>query len=243
MRAMQRRGGKGSDEEDDEEAGGCRVQRGPVRVPRAELFRWPDRCFPQGPPHLLFALRGEGVHHRHHHGCRQLLTRHRSPAARTHPCHLCPHHALRPCAAEEEEDDDLPFACYICRLPWGEAKSPVVTRCKHYFCESCALKCVGGGAVAPHRQLPALSRLLPSSLASPEVDHDAQRPRPPRMRLAGTMQRRPSAQCVSSRRWASSTWRMTLRRSRRRRAGAEEHLLQHRSCWGSLCVRAYQDPS
>jgi RING finger protein 113A len=42
---------------------------------------------------------------------------------------------------EEEEDDELPFACYICRKPWGECKSdPVVTKCKHYFCESCALK-------------------------------------------------------------------------------------------------------
>lgn len=42
----------------------------------------------------------------------------------------------------EAEDDDLPFACYICRLPWGEAKHPVVTKCKHYFCEACALKWV-----------------------------------------------------------------------------------------------------
>jgi RING finger protein 113A len=41
---------------------------------------------------------------------------------------------------DEAKDDDLPFACYICRKPWGEAKDPVVTRCKHYFCESCALK-------------------------------------------------------------------------------------------------------
>ncbi|GFH11474.1 hypothetical protein V8C86DRAFT_2877883 [Haematococcus lacustris] len=40
----------------------------------------------------------------------------------------------------QAEDDDLPFACFICRKPWGEAKNPVVTRCKHYFCESCALK-------------------------------------------------------------------------------------------------------
>ncbi|KAJ3000973.1 hypothetical protein HDV02_000042 [Globomyces sp. JEL0801] len=41
---------------------------------------------------------------------------------------------------EEEEidsDDDLPFACLICR---GDFKSPIVTKCKHYFCESCALK-------------------------------------------------------------------------------------------------------
>ena len=42
---------------------------------------------------------------------------------------------------EEEEDDDLPFACFICRKPWAECGSdPVVTKCKHYFCESCALK-------------------------------------------------------------------------------------------------------
>ncbi len=41
---------------------------------------------------------------------------------------------------KEEVDDDLPFACYICRKPWAETKNPVVTRCQHYFCESCALK-------------------------------------------------------------------------------------------------------
>ncbi|KAG2429293.1 hypothetical protein HXX76_011061 [Chlamydomonas incerta] len=39
------------------------------------------------------------------------------------------------------EDDELPFACFICREPWEACKSPpVVTRCKHYFCEKCALK-------------------------------------------------------------------------------------------------------
>eukprot|EP00897_Mesotaenium_endlicherianum_P002933 jgi/Mesen1/2668/ME000167S01819 len=40
---------------------------------------------------------------------------------------------------EEDSDDDkeLPFACFICRKPFVE---PVVTRCKHYFCEHCALK-------------------------------------------------------------------------------------------------------
>ena len=56
-----------------------------------------------------------------------------------------------------DEEDQLPFACYICREPF---KNPVVTkyascdphlrshdshvihprRCKHYFCEACALK-------------------------------------------------------------------------------------------------------
>ncbi|WIA16526.1 hypothetical protein OEZ85_013203 [Tetradesmus obliquus] len=43
--------------------------------------------------------------------------------------------------AEGGPEDDLPFACYICRKPWQECKSdPVVTKCRHYFCESCALK-------------------------------------------------------------------------------------------------------
>ena len=39
-----------------------------------------------------------------------------------------------------EEEDDLPFACFICRRPWAEVQEPVVTRCKHYFCEQCALQ-------------------------------------------------------------------------------------------------------
>ncbi|MEW5299313.1 MAG: hypothetical protein WDW38_003399 [Sanguina aurantia] len=43
-------------------------------------------------------------------------------------------------AAAAESDDGVPFACYICRLPWEECKNPVVSRCRHYFCESCALK-------------------------------------------------------------------------------------------------------
>lgn len=37
----------------------------------------------------------------------------------------------------EDEDDSLPFACFICRQPFQD---PVVTKCKHYFCEHCALK-------------------------------------------------------------------------------------------------------
>eukprot|EP00472_Partenskyella_glossopodia_P013787 CAMPEP_0197521216 /NCGR_PEP_ID=MMETSP1318-20131121/6499_1 /TAXON_ID=552666 /ORGANISM="Partenskyella glossopodia, Strain RCC365" /LENGTH=311 /DNA_ID=CAMNT_0043073099 /DNA_START=5 /DNA_END=940 /DNA_ORIENTATION=+ len=36
-----------------------------------------------------------------------------------------------------ESDDELPFACYICR---DDFKNPVVTRCGHHFCEACALK-------------------------------------------------------------------------------------------------------
>jgi len=44
--------------------------------------------------------------------------------------------------AEEEEDEEsvlekIPFACILCREPY---KNPVVTKCGHYFCETCALK-------------------------------------------------------------------------------------------------------
>lgn len=40
---------------------------------------------------------------------------------------------------DEDEDvpEDIPFACIICNGPY---KSPVVTRCGHYFCEPCALR-------------------------------------------------------------------------------------------------------
>ncbi|KAJ9146837.1 hypothetical protein P3X46_029059 [Hevea brasiliensis] len=38
---------------------------------------------------------------------------------------------------EDDDDDSLPFACFICRQPFVD---PVVTKCKHYFCEHCALK-------------------------------------------------------------------------------------------------------
>ncbi|GAV70824.1 zf-CCCH domain-containing protein/zf-C3HC4_2 domain-containing protein [Cephalotus follicularis] len=37
----------------------------------------------------------------------------------------------------DDDDDSLPFACFICRQPFVD---PVVTKCKHYFCEHCALK-------------------------------------------------------------------------------------------------------
>ncbi|XP_059155222.1 E3 ubiquitin-protein ligase RNF113A-like [Physella acuta] len=34
------------------------------------------------------------------------------------------------------DEDDFPFKCFICR---NSFKDPVVTKCKHYFCEKCAL--------------------------------------------------------------------------------------------------------
>ena len=38
--------------------------------------------------------------------------------------------------ADSDDDDDLPFKCYLCRKSF---KDPIVTKCKHYFCETCAL--------------------------------------------------------------------------------------------------------
>ena len=38
---------------------------------------------------------------------------------------------------DSDDDDSLPFACFICREPFED---PVMTKCKHYFCEHCALK-------------------------------------------------------------------------------------------------------
>jgi len=38
---------------------------------------------------------------------------------------------------EENEEDNIPFACLICRQPFD--KNPVVTKCGHYFDEKCAL--------------------------------------------------------------------------------------------------------
>ncbi|KAK9512795.1 hypothetical protein O3M35_001131 [Rhynocoris fuscipes] len=34
------------------------------------------------------------------------------------------------------DDDQLPFKCFICR---NSFVNPIVTKCKHYFCEKCAL--------------------------------------------------------------------------------------------------------
>ncbi|ELW69941.1 E3 ubiquitin-protein ligase RNF113A [Tupaia chinensis] len=37
----------------------------------------------------------------------------------------------------DSEDEDIPFNCFICRQTF---QNPVVTKCRHYFCESCALR-------------------------------------------------------------------------------------------------------
>ncbi|XP_041986509.1 E3 ubiquitin-protein ligase RNF113A [Aricia agestis] len=37
---------------------------------------------------------------------------------------------------EIHSDDELPFKCFICRNSFTD---PIVTKCKHYFCEKCAL--------------------------------------------------------------------------------------------------------
>ncbi|KDR12068.1 RING finger protein 113A isoform X1 [Zootermopsis nevadensis] len=36
----------------------------------------------------------------------------------------------------DSDGDDLPFKCFICR---NSFKDPVITKCRHYFCEKCAL--------------------------------------------------------------------------------------------------------
>jgi RING finger protein 113A len=69
--------------------------------------------------------------------------------------------------ASEEEEEGLPFACFICRKPFTR---PVVTRCKHYFCEACALdhfrkttKCFVCGGKTFGSFNPAKVSLRPSS--------------------------------------------------------------------------------
>ncbi|KAL0129090.1 hypothetical protein PUN28_004048 [Cardiocondyla obscurior] len=37
----------------------------------------------------------------------------------------------------DSDEDNLPFKCFICRDSFTD---PVVTKCKHYFCEKCALE-------------------------------------------------------------------------------------------------------
>lgn len=37
----------------------------------------------------------------------------------------------------DSDEDNLPFKCFICRNSFTD---PIVTKCKHYFCEKCALE-------------------------------------------------------------------------------------------------------
>lgn len=39
--------------------------------------------------------------------------------------------------SDESDEEDIPFACIICRQPYTD---PVVTKCHHYFCQACAIK-------------------------------------------------------------------------------------------------------
>ncbi|KIK63704.1 hypothetical protein GYMLUDRAFT_95270 [Collybiopsis luxurians FD-317 M1] len=38
---------------------------------------------------------------------------------------------------DSDSDEDIPFACLICRKPYTD---PIVTKCGHYFCSACAIK-------------------------------------------------------------------------------------------------------
>ena len=40
---------------------------------------------------------------------------------------------------EDDGEDETPHVCAICGSTWADERS-VVTKCKHYFCEHCALK-------------------------------------------------------------------------------------------------------
>jgi hypothetical protein len=49
--------------------------------------------------------------------------------------------------AINSDEDDLPFACFICREPFT---NPVVTMCGHYFCGNCAFDaCKANGNKCP----------------------------------------------------------------------------------------------
>ena len=40
-------------------------------------------------------------------------------------------------SSDDDSDEDVPFACLICRKHYTD---PVVTRCGHYYCSACAIK-------------------------------------------------------------------------------------------------------
>ena len=41
---------------------------------------------------------------------------------------------------DDDEEDGIPPTCPICENTWDAIRDPVVTKCKHYFCEHCALR-------------------------------------------------------------------------------------------------------
>lgn len=48
-------------------------------------------------------------------------------------------------ADDDEEEDEtfdgsIPGECQMCSKSWLDVRSPIVTKCKHYFCEACALR-------------------------------------------------------------------------------------------------------
>eukprot|EP00730_Choanoeca_flexa_P002973 TRINITY_DN11249_c0_g1_i4.p1 TRINITY_DN11249_c0_g1~~TRINITY_DN11249_c0_g1_i4.p1 ORF type:complete len:264 (+),score=40.99 TRINITY_DN11249_c0_g1_i4:30-821(+) len=78
-----------------------------------------------------------------------------------------------------DEEEELPFACFICRNAFT---TPVVTKCKHYFCEKCALshyrktkKCFvcnepTNGVFMPAKEI--IARMKKEEAAAKEAEQD-----------------------------------------------------------------------
>ncbi|KAH8360086.1 hypothetical protein KR093_010645 [Drosophila rubida] len=86
------------------------------------------------------------------------------------------------------DEETLPFKCYICR---DSFVNPVVTKCKHYFCEKCALaqyrksqRCIicsqqTNGIFNPAKELIARLKTAPMGSSDDEHDADENPSRPP----------------------------------------------------------------
>src|SRR5882762_4507896 len=48
-----------------------------------------------------------------------------------------PQKQIEDASDSDSDDEDIPFACLICRKHYTD---PIVTRCGHYFCTACAIK-------------------------------------------------------------------------------------------------------
>ena len=81
------------------------------------------------------------------------------------------------------DDEDLPFKCYLCKESF---KEPIATKCKHYFCEKCALehyrksqRCAAcgkntGGVFNPAKEIiRKLNKMKEKEKEEAEIKHDS----------------------------------------------------------------------